>query len=87
MLPGLHHTMKPHKPNNMRKLTTGALVIFLMFSLGSCQAIKRMFQPKEKAVGCQPSGKAVGAEKLASADPKAEKQAKKAGKFKYDTMY
>lgn len=87
MLHGSHPTMKHLKTNNMRKLTTGVLVLFLLFSLGSCQAIKRMFQPKEKAVGCQPSGKAVGAEKLASGDPKAEKQAKKAGKFKYDTMY
>jgi hypothetical protein len=79
--------MKHLKTNKMKKLTTGVLVLIMFFSLSSCQAIKRMFQPKEKAVGCQPSGKAVGAEKLASGDPKAEKQAKKAGKFKYDTMY
>jgi hypothetical protein len=38
-----------------------------------------LFPPK---YGCGTNGKNVGAEKLASGDPKAEKQARKAKKFK-----
>lgn len=38
---------------------------------------------KSTKSGCPTNGKNVGAEKLASGDPKAAKAAKKAGKFKY----
>lgn len=38
---------------------------------------------KSNKTGCPTNGKNVGAEKLAAGDPKAMKDAKKAGKFKY----
>jgi hypothetical protein len=56
----------------MKKLFTPIVIIFLF---SSCA----IFQKKEK-YGCPTSGAAVGAEKLASGDPKALKAA---GKSKY----
>ena len=53
---------------------TIALVGFLMV-MASCN----MFKPK---YGCPTNGKNIGAEKLASGDPAAEKAARKAKKFK-----
>ncbi len=50
------------------------LLSFLLI-LASCN----MFKPK---YGCPTNGKNIGAEKLASGDPAAEKAARKAKKFK-----
>jgi hypothetical protein len=51
----------------MKKITIGVISILM---LGSCS----MFKPK---YGCPTSGSAIGAEKLASGDPKAIKAASK----------
>jgi hypothetical protein len=53
------------------------LGMVVMFS--SCRAWNSMFGPK---YGCGTNGKNVGAEKLASGDPAAEKAARKAKKFR-----
>ena len=50
-----------------------------MILLSSCKVWNNLFPPK---YGCTTNGKNVGAEKLASGDPKAEKQARKAKKFR-----
>jgi hypothetical protein len=55
-------------------LTIAALVCFLSV-MSSCS----LFKPK---YGCPTNGKNIGAEKLASGDPDAEKAARKAKKFK-----
>lgn len=57
---------------NVRLLTA---IVFLMTLTVSCS----LFKPK---YGCPSNGKNVGAEKLASGDPAAEKAARKAKKFK-----
>jgi hypothetical protein len=57
---------------NLRFYTIGLSVILL---LSSCS----MFKPK---YGCPTNGKNIGAEKLASGDPDAEKAARKAKKFR-----
>ncbi|HET9429826.1 MAG TPA: hypothetical protein VFO70_01560 [Chitinophagaceae bacterium] len=57
---------------NLRFYTMGLSVILL---LSSCS----MFKPK---YGCPTNGKNIGAEKLASGDPDAEKAARKAKKFR-----
>ncbi|MBI1342980.1 MAG: hypothetical protein GC171_08610 [Terrimonas sp.] len=51
----------------------------LMFMLSSCKVWNSIFPPK---YGCPTNGKNVGAEKLISGDPKAEKAARKAKKFR-----
>ncbi len=51
------------------------MLLSFMLILTSCT----MFKPK---YGCPTNGKNVGAEKLASGDPAAEKAARKAKKFK-----
>ena len=61
---------------NLRYLFTVASLVFL---LSSCRIWNNLFPTK---YGCGTNGKNVGAEKLASGDPKAEKQARKAKKFK-----
>ena len=55
-------------------LTSIALVCFLTL-IASCN----MFKPK---YGCPTNGKNIGAERLASGDPAAEKAARKAKKFR-----
>lgn len=55
------------------------LALGLVFLLSSCRIWNNLFPPK---YGCGTNGKNVGAEKLASGDPKAEKQARKAKKFR-----
>ena len=52
-----------------------ASMSFLMMTIMSCN----LFKPK---YGCPSNGKNVGAEKLLSGDPAAEKSARKAKKFK-----
>lgn len=48
---------------------------FLLMTTSSCNLFK-------KGSGCPTNGKNVGAEKLVSGDPSAEKAARKAKKFK-----
>jgi len=52
------------------------LVACLVSSIMSCSLFK------SKKTGCPSNGKNIGAEKLASGDPAAEKAARKAKKFK-----
>jgi len=61
---------------NLRYIFTVAGLVFL---LSSCRIWNNLFPTK---YGCGTNGKNIGAEKLASGDPKAEKQARKAKKFK-----
>lgn len=63
----MHLTMK-------NALITSVFVCFLIL-FSSCN----LFKPK---YGCPTNGKNVGAEKLASGDPDAEKAARKAKKFR-----
>lgn len=51
----------------------------LVFILSSCKLWNNMFGAK---YGCKTDGRSIGAEKLASGDPEAEKAARKAKKFK-----
>lgn len=60
----------------MKTLLKAAFIVFLVASFSACQAKK----------GCKSNGKNVGAEKLASGDPKATKEAKRAGKFKHNKI-
>lgn len=53
------------------------MAVFGISLLCSCSIFK------SNKSGCPSNGKNVGAEKLASGDPKAVKAASKAGKFKY----
>lgn len=59
----------------MKKYVLGMLVI--LFVLNSCS----LFRGGEK-YGCPTNGKNIGAEKIASGDQKAMKQAQKAKKYK-----
>jgi len=52
-----------------------AVLSFVMMTTTSCN----LFKPK---YGCPTNGKNIGAEKLVSGDPAAEKAARKAKKFK-----
>jgi len=61
---------------NLRYIVTVASLVFL---LSSCRIWNHLFPTK---YGCGTNGKNIGAEKLASGDPKADKQARKAKKFK-----
>jgi hypothetical protein len=61
---------------NLRYIFTVASLVFL---LSSCRIWNNLFPTK---YGCGTNGKNIGAEKLASGDPKADKQARKAKKFK-----
>jgi hypothetical protein len=63
----------------MRNLRFLLTTLSLVLLLSSCSVWNRMFPPK---YGCPSNGKNIGAEKLASGDPEAEKAAKKAKKFK-----
>ncbi len=55
------------------------VMLGLIMMLSSCKAWNNMFGAK---YGCHTNGKNVGAEKLVSGDPEAEKAARKAKKFK-----
>jgi hypothetical protein len=59
----------------MRNLLTIVALISFMTMAVSCN----LFKPK---YGCPTNGKNVGAEKLVSGDPEAEKAARKAKKFR-----
>jgi hypothetical protein len=61
-----------------KKISFLVLAIIAMMSLQSCRLWERVFPPK---YGCPTNGKNVGAERVLS-DPKAEKAARKAKKFK-----
>lgn len=64
------------KNTNLKKAVLGIAVLgFIMMTTASCNLFKR-------GSGCPTNGKNVGAEKLLSGDPKAEKAARKAKKFK-----
>ena len=63
----------------MKNLRNIFITWSLMILLSSCKVWNNLFPPK---YGCTTNGKNVGAEKLASGDPKAEKQARKAKKFR-----
>jgi hypothetical protein len=60
----------------MKNFGTAIVVCFFILFVGSsCNLFKR-------GTGCPTNGKNVGAEKLISGDPDAEKAARKAKKFK-----
>lgn len=59
----------------MKNLLTIVGLIAFMTMAASCN----LFKPK---YGCPTNGKNIGAERLASGDPEAEKAARKAKKFK-----
>lgn len=63
----------------MRKVRIPLLLTALIFTLSSCSIWNSIFPPKH---GCPSDGKNIGAEKLMSGDPDAEKAARKAKKFK-----
>jgi hypothetical protein len=56
-----------------------SILIIAVFSFLVMTTSCNLFKPK---YGCPSNGKNVGAEKLMGDDPKAEKAARKAGKFK-----
>ena len=59
----------------MKNLLAIVTLISFMLLVTSCN----LFKPK---YGCPTNGKNIGAEKLASGDPEAEKAARKAKKFR-----
>ncbi len=63
------------KQLQMKNLLTIIVLMSFLLVLSSCN----LFKPK---YGCPTNGKNIGAEKLASGDPEAEKAARKAKKFK-----
>jgi hypothetical protein len=63
----------------MRIFRFTLLCVSLVVLLSSCSIWNSIFPPK---YGCKTNGKNIGAEKLLDGDPKAEKQARKAKKFK-----
>lgn len=63
----------------MKNLRFFAIIFALMMVLSSCRLWNSIFKPK---YGCPTNGKNVGAEKILSGDPDAEKAMKKAKKFK-----
>lgn len=63
----------------MKNLRIFAVTLSVVVLMSSCGMLSNMFKRK---TGCPTNGKNIGAEKLASGDPKAEKAARKAKKFK-----
>ena len=63
----------------MKTLRLLMIACTLVFMLSSCSLWNSVFKPK---YGCPSNGKNVGAEKLLGGDAKAEKEARKAKKFK-----
>lgn len=59
----------------MKNLLVIVALVSFMLMISSCN----LFKPK---YGCPTNGKNIGAEKLASGDPEAEKAARKAKKFR-----
>ena len=62
----------------MKALKILLVCVGLTMALSSCKSAS-IFKPK---YGCKTDGRNVGAEKLATGDPEAEKAARKAKKFK-----
>jgi hypothetical protein len=63
----------------MKNLRFFTIALSLTMLLSSCGMFSNLFKRK---TGCPTNGKNVGAEKLVSGDPKAEKAARKAKKFR-----
>lgn len=63
----------------MKKLRIFAFALSITMLLTSCGMFSNLFKRK---TGCPTNGKNIGAEKLVSGDPKAEKEARKAKKFR-----
>lgn len=63
----------------MKALKILLVCVGLTMALSSCKLWGNIFKPK---YGCKTDGRNVGAEKLATGDPEAEKAARKAKKFK-----
>ena len=63
----------------MKNLRFFAVALSVVVLMSSCGMLSNVFKRK---TGCPTNGKNIGAEKLASGDPKAEKAARKAKKFK-----
>jgi hypothetical protein len=63
----------------MKNLRFFTIALSLTILLSSCGMFSNLFKRK---TGCPTNGKNVGAEKLVSGDPKAEKAARKAKKFR-----
>ncbi|MDZ4793581.1 MAG: hypothetical protein SGI83_04815 [Bacteroidota bacterium] len=63
----------------MKKFRFFAVALSITMLLSSCGMFSNVFKRK---TGCPSNGKNIGAEKLVSGDPKAEKAAKKAKKFR-----
>ena len=64
----------------MKTLRLLMITVTLIFMLSSCSVWNSVFKPK---YGCPGNGKNIGAEKLLDGgDAKAEKEARKAKKFK-----
>jgi exo-beta-1,3-glucanase (GH17 family) len=63
----------------MKTLRFFAVTLSVVVLMSSCGMLSNVFKRK---TGCPTNGKNIGAEKLASGDPKAEKAARKAKKFK-----
>lgn len=61
---------------NMKNLSKLLVMLAVLVLLSSCGIFR------SKKTGCPSDGKNIGAEKLASGDPAAEKAARKAKKFK-----
>lgn len=55
------------------------IFVLASFTLSSCGMLRNMFRRKS---GCPSNGKNIGAERIASGDPKAIQSAKRAKKFK-----
>jgi len=55
------------------------MMLAIMMMLSSCKTWNSLFGAK---YGCPTNGKNIGAEKLVSGDPEAERAARKAKKFK-----
>ena len=63
----------------MKNLRFFAVTLSVVVLMSSCGMLSNVFKRK---TGCPTNGKNIGAEKLASGDPEAEKAARKAKKFK-----
>lgn len=63
----------------MKNLRFFAVTLSVVVLMSSCGMLSNVFKRK---TGCPTNGKNIGAEKLASGDPAAEKAARKAKKFK-----
>ncbi len=64
---------------SMKAVKTLFICVSLALVLSSCKLWGNIFKPK---YGCKTDGRNVGAEKLVSGDPAAEKAARKAKKFR-----